>query len=410
VTGRKRVLLIAASILCGSASPDHSLGHASVYACSGQGRRIGILEGRYVTRFILGVDSLQMPKKFTLYAIYSLANSQWEEDEQFDLSRLPFDIAEGVRIEDVSQFILGDTFKFLEKRVGSDQVEALQRTRYALVHRFDAEMTIKNGEVISTEDYIQRSEQLVRKVAACLRLIRPMRQSSSFMRGNIRNDGTFDVESWQSPADLVEVPEVQMLFQLRNRDADDLRTYTPLFLRAMGGNFWKFKMSVDFHELGHWADKGELLKARYLLWAAAIESIYTSHHVNHQGSKAATARIRWFLGENTSIYGPGEMSDLLTDPNITIGSVVDDLYKIRNYIAHGDRIPDRYLRETVRHSFGGPVCAYAMLFEAQSCIIRTTLLKVLRDGLLNHFANASSAEAYFGAQGLTRDKLTSRKS
>jgi len=349
-----------------------------------------------------------MQKEFTLYAIYSLAD-QWDDPEPFDINRLPFDIAEGVRIEDVSQFIRDDTFKFMEKKRGTEEVEALQRTQYALVHRFDADMTIKNGVVTTTDDHIQRSEQLVRKVAACLRLIRPMRQSSTFMRGNIRNDGTFDMASWQSPANLTEVPEVQVLFQLRNRDADDLRMYTPSFLKAMNGEFWKFKMAVQFHELGHWADEGEHLKARYLLWASAIESIYTSHHVNHQGSKVATARIKWFLGENTSIYGPGEISDLLTDPHITIGSVVNDLYKIRNYIAHGDRIPDHYLRRPVRDSFGGSVCVYDMLFEAQSCIIRTSLLKTLRDGLLNHFADATSAEAYFGAQGLTRGKLPSVK-
>ena len=131
-----------------------------------------------------------------MYAIYSLAKSQWEEEEQFNISRLPFDIAEGVRIEDVSRFIRDGTFKLMEKRKGSDEVEALQRTRYALVHRFDAEMTIKNGEVISTEDYIQRSEQLVRKVAACLRLIRPMRQSSTFMRGNIRGFNSRHSRTW----------------------------------------------------------------------------------------------------------------------------------------------------------------------------------------------------------------------
>jgi hypothetical protein len=122
-------------------------------------------------------------------------------------------------------------------------------------------MSIKNGEIIPEHEYVQYSEQLVRKIAACLRLIRPMRQFSSFMRGNGRSDGTFDVESWQSTADLMEVPEVQMLFQLRNRDADDLRTYTPAFLKGMNQNFWKFRMAVQFHELGHWADEGELLKA-----------------------------------------------------------------------------------------------------------------------------------------------------
>jgi hypothetical protein len=125
-------------------------------------------------------------------------------------------------------------------------------------------------------------------------------------------------------------------------------------------------------------------------------------------SRIAKARIKWFLGENTAIYGLGELSDLLTDPQITIGSVVDDLYAVRNYIAHGDRIPDRCMRDTLRDGFEGPVCVYAILFEAQSFIIRNSLLKILRDGLLSHFADARSAEAYFGTQGLTKDKLRSR--
>lgn len=346
-----------------------------------------------------------MRKKFTLYAIYGIAKSKWGNEEQFDISRLPFEVAEGLCIENVSPFIREGTFKFVEKRAGSDEVEALQRTKYAVVHRFDADTIIKNGEVISSEDYVRNSEQLVRKVAACLRLIRPMRQSSSFMQGNVRDDGTFDVETWQSPANLLEVPIVQKLFTLRDRDADDLRTYTPLFLNAMTGNFWKFRMATQFHELGHWADDGELLKARYLLWASAIESLYTSHHINHQGSRVATARIKWFLGENTSIYGPGELSDLLTDPNITVGSVVGDLYKVRNYIAHGDRIPDHYLMDTARGGFGDSVTVYAVLFEAQSAIIRASLLKILRENLIVHFADAASSETYFGAQGLTKDKL-----
>ena len=80
-------------------------------------------------------------KSFTLYAIYGVAN-QWGE-EQFNLSRLPFDVAEGVRIEDVSVFLRDGTFSFVEKRMGSDDVETLQNTHYALVHRFDGTATLK---------------------------------------------------------------------------------------------------------------------------------------------------------------------------------------------------------------------------------------------------------------------------
>lgn len=47
-----------------------------------------------------------------------------------------------------------------------------------------------------------------------------------------------------------------------------------------------------------------------------------------------------------------------------------------------------------------------LIVQVWSCfIIRTSLLKILRDGLLDHFADAGQAEAYFGAQGLTLKAL-----
>jgi hypothetical protein len=345
-------------------------------------------------------------QNFSLYAIYGLA-LEWGQEE-FDLKRLPFDVMEGIRIEDASTLIPDGAFEFMKGRISSDDIKELQDTHYAIVHRFDAKMTHEKGVMVQEHDHMARSEQLVRKIAACLRLIRPMRQSATFMQGVVREDGTLAITPFQSPANLMEVPDVQMSFRLRDRDANELRIYAPGFVKAMDENVWKFKMAVQFHELGHWADKDEYLKARYLLWASAIESIYTSHNFNHQGSRVATARIKWFLGKDTPIYAPGDLSDLLTDPHITVGSIVDDLYTVRNYLSHGDRIPDHYFTKIMRQGFGGSVCAYAVLFEAQSFIIRTSLLKILRNGLFMHFADARSAEVYFENQGLTKDKLRSR--
>ena len=89
--------------------------------------------------------------------------------------------------------------------------------------------------------------------------------------------------------------------------------------------------------------------------------------------------------------------------------MVGDVYKVRNYIAHGDRIPDHYMMDTARGGFGESVSVYAMLFEAQSAIIRTSLLRILGDNLLKHFVDADASEAYFEAQGLTKNKLLNRK-
>lgn len=54
------------------------------------------------------------------------------------------------------------------------------------------------------------------------------------------------------------------------------------------------------------------------------------------------------------------------------------------------------------------MCAFQVLFEAQSFIIRESLLRILKDNLLCHCENASASEAYFGNEGLTRKTLKAR--
>ena len=337
--------------------------------------------------------------KFTLYPIYCLALG-WD-DEPFDLNRLPFDLIENVRIEAVAERFREGTFDLWRERLGESLVAQLNSVRYALVHRYNPE----NDSIVSTHNHRVQSEALLRNLAACLRLVRPMRQLALLMHGNIRDeDGSFDVSGFDvPPPHSLEVPEVQKLFKLRNQDADDLRAYAPEFLRGMRGDFWKFQMAVQFHELGHFQPMD--WKARYLLWCSAIESIYTSHDWEHQGSLVATSRIKWFLGEYTSIYPPGDIPNFPVDPHFTIGRVIGDLYEMRNYIAHGDKIPDSFFTEILRRGFDREVNKLAVLLEAASFVIRASLLKILRDGLLDHFADAGPAEAYFGAFNLTRSRL-----
>lgn len=342
--------------------------------------------------------------RFTLYPIYWLAGEL--DDEQFDLGRLPFDVVENVRIEDVSQRFRADAFDLGKETLGTKILEELERVRYALVHRYEPDPIISEAthEILGYAQSNEHSETLIRQIAACLRLIRPMRQSALLMRGEVRGDGTFDVTGYDVPPfHLIEVPEIQKLFKLRDRDADDLRHYAPRFLQAMRGQFWKFRMAVQFHDLGHFQTLD--WKARYLLWCSGIESIYTSHGSEHKGGLVATARIKWFLGENTSIYGPGDIPSLLQDPHLTIRQIVPDLYKMRNFIAHGDKVPDPFFQDVLRNGINGDVVKLEVLMEAASFIVRTSLLKILRDGLLNQFSDAGAAEAYFDAQGLTKSAL-----
>src|SRR5450631_129457 len=173
-----------------------------------------------------------IPQRFSLYEIYGLAGGV--DDEQFDKSVLPFDVTEGVRIEDISSLLRSDTFEFVKERMGSDAVKQLRGVTHALVHRYSPESyTDAEGNWIGDEAHSAKSGDLVRNVAACLRLIRPMRQSAQLMWGGIRADGTFDVLGFDSPVECHEVPYAHRFFHLRNVDALELRRYAPPFLRAM---------------------------------------------------------------------------------------------------------------------------------------------------------------------------------
>lgn len=273
--------------------------------------------------------------KFNLYPIHRVANPHLDR-EPFDPGLLPFDLANGARIEAV-RFRDG-AFELRRRGLGNRLVEAVERVRYALVHRYNPETIIANGQVIGDVQHNHRSEQLVRNVAACLRLVRPMRQHAMMMWGTVRDeDGSFDVTGFDVPNLWIhEVPEVQKLWSLRNRDCEELHRLAPDFLRAMRAEFWKFRMAVQFHELRFFQSHPEEWKARFLLWASAIESIYTSNSGEHQGTTVATKRIKWFLGENTSIYAPDDLSEFEQDPGLSVGKIVDTLHNVRNFVAHGD--------------------------------------------------------------------------
>jgi hypothetical protein len=228
------------------------------------------------------------------------------------------------------------------------------------------------------------------------------------MRGELRGDGTINVESFEHPRELAEVPDVQKLFRLRNADLDLLKTVAEAFLGAMEDGFWKFRMAVDFHEAGHFQDW--YWKARYSLWSSALESLFTTQAKEHQGSSVARERIKWFLGENTSIYDPGDIPDFVVPkPSTTVGAVVDDLYVVRNLIAHGDRVPDEFFNRRMTGSIGNELSVVDVLIEALSFIVRKSLLRILQDNLLQHFTGAVSSEAYFDAAGLTNTAIRRRR-
>jgi hypothetical protein len=325
--------------------------------------------------------------RLTFHEIHSLGSFGVAEPLALPL---PFEIMEGVMIEDVSGWLTDKTLSWVSKQIGINQTESLKNTQFALVHRYNPTSGIRGTK----ED--QDSTKLVRRLIELTHIIRPMRQNTSIIHGEQTEDGERTVTGFETPHEI-EVPEVQKLYHLRDKDVLLLKMLSTAFLEAMQGNAMKFRSSVFYHSAGRLVGHGN---ARYLLWCSAIEALYTSHTRGNQGKRVATNRIRAFLGPETPIYEPGDVPDLILEqPKLTVDEVVEAVYDVRNYIAHGEVIPDKYFVTPMRDGIDGDVSTIEVLGEAASFIVRESLLRILKNNLLEHFRDGTTANAYFSRRG-----------
>jgi hypothetical protein len=327
------------------------------------------------------------------------------DDEDFDATKLPIGIIEGAQVEDVSSLITEDEFQIFKDPLGTEAVKKLENMKYAIIHRFPDHEVDSNGKFVAGRELMERSQNIVAEIAACLRLIRPTSQHTQMCWGSIGNNDKLYNIAFSNPLEFVNAPQNQKLFLVRTSDIQDLVFYAPLFRAAMHGPNWKFRMAVQMHEAGHFQNTD--WRARFFLWTSALESLFTSQSLSrqHAGSLVASERVKFLLGENSPIYPPGELTSLQKNPNLTVGDVIRDIYCLRNNIAHGDKIPDCYFQQTGREDFDGDLPRWATLTEAISFIVRQSLLIILKKGIISHFEDGPSSERYFAANNLTKKDI-----
>jgi hypothetical protein len=353
----------------------------------------------------LGYNVDHSPTHFSLYPIDRVAWGKQPggpDDEDFHPSLFPFRITDEVFIEDVSEQFRDGEFDVHKPALGVHAVRQLEQIRYAIIHRFRGEeIDPATGRLCHPIGY---SKALVEQTAACLRLIRPTTQFAHSCEGRIAEDGKLYIVPFYSPIGLVLMPRNQRLFTVRPSDACALRSYLPLFRKAMAGDYWKFRMAAQMHEAGYF--QNHEWKAKYFLWTAALESLFTSQGKS-MGAPVAKERIKFLLEPNTLIYPPGELVSSVLPQNMTVADVVDEVYCLRNNIAHGDKLPSYYFEMAGRDDFERPfaLSRWDTLIEAISFLVRYSLLAILRKDLIEHFRDGDTSEAYFSANGLTQGEV-----
>lgn len=348
--------------------------------------------------------------RFSLYPIgrVSIGPPRGIDDEDFDRALLPFKIVPAVHIEDVSSLIRKGDFDIHKPGLGEYRFQELERIKYAIIHRYPQHGPDPDtGEFLVDADQTNRSRKIVQEIAACLRIVRPVSVHADFCEGSVADNGELYHIAFNEPEPNSSLPIIQRHFAIRNKDMQELRFYAPLFMSALAGPYWKFRMAVQMYDTGYFENHW---KVRFFLWTSALEALFTSQNPNrqHSGSLVAKERIKELLGANTSLYPPGELPRLNVDPGLTVAKVLDEIYCLRNHIAHGDKIPDYYYQTTGREDVDGHLVRIDMLMENISFIVRKSILKVIENNLLIHFQDAASSEAYFDSLQLTKKPIETR--
>jgi hypothetical protein len=121
-------------------------------------------------------------------------------------------------------------------------------------------------------------------------------------------------------------------------------------------------------------------------------------------------RINQFLGADTNIYEPGDIPSFLPQAKFSVREIIKDVYEVRNYIVHGEKVLDKYWAPArAGVSFTETINKVDVLFEGLSFILRKSLLRVFHDNLLEEFKDRVSSRKYWRGFGLTRRDLLGEK-
>lgn len=305
----------------------------------------------------------------------------------FDFSQLPFSITSGVEAADVSVMMPPSDFAYMQAEVGRHQMRYFNSpVKFGLVHRYVL-------PILGDDEANKEKTELLNNVFALLRIIRPHRRLGG-ASGTITN-GKAQFNSLTWPHGAIDVPEAVKLFSVRNKDLVEMRSLLPTFLRAMRGPYWPFRMAVQYYYMGYEQNDW---KSRYLHWgSSALHALYS-----HKDQKIIP-RLKAFLGENTLVYDPADHPEFefLTPNPLAIKDVLEDVNEVRHDIAHGDRIPDRFFTPGGgRATLNGFVNYLTVLDDTLSFVLRETLLKILRNNLIEDFKDRHQYTQYWRTLGV----------
>jgi hypothetical protein len=336
----------------------------------------------------IGSSSLPSVEKLTVVPVLDF--------DLFHAEGLPpggFDLGFGVRVEDFSERMAKLSLGVWQRAFSEDQMKEIKNWSTCLVHRYQAPPTIGEAE--------SDSGNFLGYIIAHLRLIAPNRTSrNDELYLQVTGSGGLDpFRCSKSPfwpqIHLTDSEKVVLGISLSHLET--LKSWMPWIVE-----FWRhwrayypLWVSLDFLEKFYLEYNS--FRARHLFRVMALEALLCSEHDKDYGRQALKSKLPKLLGWHCDLYATYQ-NDLITArlPVLPLTDrLIDDMYTLRNKVAHGDQMPPDWMKEYRPGWVDQNVSYAAVLCEAAGSMLRLIWLKIVSEGLQQTFADKKRMQKFF---------------
>ena len=304
-----------------------------------------------------------------------------------DENQPKIDLGFGFSIERLRKF-LDSADLGVWKWKGSREPDEIDRWDLCLVHRYES------SEVIGEME--QKSITQLGYILGHLRLINPHRDSTDdciqLSRQADRSFSGFSCSKANFRPNRFLTDCENLCCSVNAGHIATLKQWMPWIIEfaANWRDFYPFYLSLFFLEKGC-VDTD--FRTRHLFRVMSLEALLSSD--GDFGRKAFKSKLPKLLGWHTDLYKPYSV-DFFPLPELLLTDLLlDDIYTLRNRIAHADVLPEQWISEIKRPGLNEPISYAAQLTEAAASMARLSWLRILSENLQKTFANKKSMETFF---------------
>jgi hypothetical protein len=282
---------------------------------------------------------------------------------------LPFNLTDSVIVESIEGWLQPSDFMLWKDMISKEIIEQLAGTEVALIHRFGSSGLVGLPE--------QESRDLLHRIFVGLRLVKPTSSPFRIIQLKKQQSGRFEVFSFSAPdISYLNLPESEILNEITIEDLVHLRSLVSPLFKVFDNGPENICRAIRYYEGGYSDIQDSAIQL--VVWMMGIESLFVSPS-DIYSEENIFAGILKTVGTETDIYSEFRDRDLYGATKMTIGSVLPDLFKLRNDFVHGAGVRQEWLEQRSRMAISGGSLSHAdALREAASFILRTSIRTILR--------------------------------